>query len=154
MKNETGVTLVALVITIIVLIILAGIGIGATTGINGNIQEAKTNLAISELSQVQQAVLETYIKYRQTNNSNSLIGIEITYSEAEAEFAKLSSGTLVGIESTDVDKVYYKLTPTELEELGIQNSEDTYIVNYYTGEVFNITTQKTTDGQVLYVNTE
>ena len=154
MKNETGVTLVALVITIIVLIILAGIGIGATTGINGNIQEAKTNLAISELSQVQQAVLETYIKYRQTNNSNSLIGIEITYSEAETEFAKLSSGTLVGTESTDVDKVYYKLTPTELEELGIQNGKDTYIVNYYTGEVFNITTQKTEDGQVLYVNTE
>ena len=48
MKNNKGVTLIALIITIIVLLILAGIGITMVAGQNGILsraQEAKTTTA-------------------------------------------------------------------------------------------------------------
>ena len=46
MKNQKGITLIALVITIIVLLILAGVSIAMLTGDNGilsNAQKAQTN---------------------------------------------------------------------------------------------------------------
>ncbi len=51
MKNQKGITLIALVITIIVLLILAGIGIAMLTGDNGiitNAQKARSNTAYRE----------------------------------------------------------------------------------------------------------
>ena len=48
-------------------------------------------------------------------------------------------------------KKYYRLTPKNLTELSILNSEHTYIINYYTGEVYNETKKNTTDGLVLYI---
>ena len=57
----------ALIITIIVLMIITGIGIGASTGMKGNISESKETVATAELSKIQQAVLENYVKYKQMN---------------------------------------------------------------------------------------
>lgn len=51
MKNQKGITLIALVITIIVLLILAGIGIAMLTGDNGiitNAQRSRSNTAYRE----------------------------------------------------------------------------------------------------------
>lgn len=51
MKNNNGITLIALVITIIVLLILAGVSIamiGGTNGILGRATDAKIRTAISE----------------------------------------------------------------------------------------------------------
>ena len=42
MKNKNGITLIALVITIIVLLILAGVSISLTLGQNGVLTQAKT----------------------------------------------------------------------------------------------------------------
>ena len=58
MKGEKGITLIALVITIIVLLIVSGIAITATTGTKQNISDAKYDLIKAELSEVQHAVLE------------------------------------------------------------------------------------------------
>ena len=77
-KNQSGITLLALTITIIVLLIITAVGIGASAGIKGNIKKSKDNVAMSELSEVQQAVLEIYIKYNQTKNSENLKGIKIS----------------------------------------------------------------------------
>ena len=52
MKKNNGITLIALVITIIVLLILAGVSIamlGGTNGILGKASEAKDNNAVSEV---------------------------------------------------------------------------------------------------------
>lgn len=43
MKQERGITLIALVITVIVLLILAGISIEALTGENGLIKNARNS---------------------------------------------------------------------------------------------------------------
>ena len=55
MKRNSGITIIALVITIIVLLILAGITIGAITGNNGLIgqtQEAKEQTEIGEEKEI------------------------------------------------------------------------------------------------------
>ena len=54
-KNQRGITLIALIITIIIMLILAGISLGALTANNsiiGNSNKAKTETSISEEKQV------------------------------------------------------------------------------------------------------
>lgn len=43
MKKEEGITLIALIVTIIIIIILSGIGIGALTGENRNNQQCNSS---------------------------------------------------------------------------------------------------------------
>ena len=50
-KGTKGITLIALVITIIVLLILAGITIGAITGQNGTINQANAAKEQTEIAQ-------------------------------------------------------------------------------------------------------
>ena len=68
-----GITLIALVITIIVLLILAGISISMLSGDNGILQQginAKTKTeSKSELEQVQLSVYDTRIKAGSNGNS-------------------------------------------------------------------------------------
>ena len=54
MKNQRGVTLVALVVTIIVLIILAGISINLILGDNGIITIAKRAKENTELARIEE----------------------------------------------------------------------------------------------------
>lgn len=157
-KNNSGITLMALIITIIVLIILAGIGIGSATGMKGNINQSKEAVAITDLSKIQQVVLENYIKYKQLNQEKFLKGEKITYAEAKAEFDGLGfngdeSLKVSSYNETDPSTFYYKLDTMHLKEMGLQNigSENEYIVNYSTGEVFNIKQKKTSSGHILYV---
>ena len=48
-------------------------------------------------------------------------------------------------------KSYFRLTPEELDRLNISNTTDTYVINYYTGEVYNETQELADDGSVLYL---
>ena len=78
-ENNKGVTLVALVVTIIVLLILAGISIGMLTGNNGMITKAQTAKAETEKRQefedIQLAVLTSQ------RNSRGIIDKEILLEE-------------------------------------------------------------------------
>lgn len=154
MKNEKGITLIALAVMIVVLLIIAGVGIGASSGSRSQIKMSKSNIATAELSQIQQIVLETYVKSEQTHNSNYLIGTVISYSEAESALAEIDTGlslTINSAEDATGEKSYYRLEPNDLDELGIKEATDTYIVNYSTGEVLNITTKYTATGEALYI---
>ena len=72
MKKENGVTLVALVVTIIVLIILAGISINLVLGDNGIITIAKKAKENTELAKVQEETeLNELYTQLETNESNS-----------------------------------------------------------------------------------
>ena len=55
-KNKKGITLIALVITIIVLLMLAGIAISMIAGNNGVLTKAKEATIVSELSQIVEKV--------------------------------------------------------------------------------------------------
>lgn len=67
-KNEIGVTLVALIVTIVVLLILAGITIGSITSDNGIIKEANSAKKSAEMqaleSQIEMAIIKVEQKHR------------------------------------------------------------------------------------------
>ena len=73
MKNQKGVTLVALVVTIIVLIILAGISINLILGDNGIITIAKKAKENSELAKIQEET-ELNELYTQLENNGGTSG--------------------------------------------------------------------------------
>ena len=120
---------------------------------------------MSDVSKIQQAVIETYIKYKQMENSTLLKGTKITYAEAksiESDFQEIDSSISLketqnyDETDTDIGKYYYKLSKSDLEEMGISNidSEDEFVVNYSTGEVFNVSNPKTGLGNAAYVYAE
>ncbi len=153
-NNETGITILALVITIIVLLILAGITMNM--GKQG-IKESKEDAKLTELAMVQNAVLQRKTKADLTGEEYP--GQKIT--EAGVDLDNVI-GDINDNKDTGEDAVtrkdsnnehYYLLTDTNdgLNGLGITNSEDAYIVNYETGEVINYTTKLTGTGKPLYI---
>ena len=145
-KNN-GITLVALVITIIVLIIIASISI---TGTLQDTDETKDNVATSELGMVQHAILERKTKAQLTKEE--LPGQSVTSTQLQQVIDEIEekSGTTITLEGNPED---YKLLDDEaLQDLGMENYKSEYIVNYSTGEVIDITRQVTEDGTVLYTN--
>lgn len=63
LKENQGITLIALVITIIVLLILAGISIAMLTGNNGMITKVTSAVEETEISTIKEILsLETSIK--------------------------------------------------------------------------------------------
>lgn len=139
-ENNNGISMIALIVTIMVLIILSGIVIG----VGGNIfNETQNDTSMSELKIVKQAVLEKYAKYIIVNDQDILVGESISKTEVES----IISGLGISLKSEDG---YYRLSPELLTQIGISNSKDTYIVNYITGEVINSTKLKTKDNQILY----
>lgn len=146
-KEEKGITIVSLVITVILLLILSVVGINmGISGIN-SVKDSKLN---AELEMVQHAVLEQYTKYKTTKNSVYLVGTKITKEEV-SNFANEMGITLVNIPDTYSNKDYYKLDKIALESIGIKDSTDEYVINYISGEVMNITVRKTTNNSPLYI---
>ena len=137
-KNESGVTLIALVTTIIIMLILAGITINIGSE---NITRSADNRMKSELGIVQHAILQRYTKAELTGET--LPGKVATDRIAEMEkiITKKDSET----------SNYYIIDHTNANELGLSNIEYEYIVNYKTGEVFNLTKKTTSTGEALYI---
>ena len=144
-KQEKGITLVALVVTIVVLLILAGITIGNLTGGKNQITTARSNVELSELRQIQEIVMEQYIKYKQTGDEKYLKGDPISKNEV------ISKINIAGINVSLKGYQYYLLNKETLAAMGISGTDDEYIVNYITGEAINATKWKTSNEDVLYV---
>ena len=153
-NKEKGITLLALVVTIIMLIILAStiVNIG-----QNEIKESEENARLSELGIVQNAILQRKTKADLTDEDypgetiiEANINLEKTIEEINNNRA---SGEEEIIKKDDDNSNYYFLSTENggLEELGITNSEDAYIVNYETGEVINYTTKLTETGKPLYI---
>ena len=66
LRDNKGITLIALSITIIVLLILAAVTIG---GGNESIKMSKNNKLVVELDMVQHACLERYSEYKLTKKN-------------------------------------------------------------------------------------
>ncbi len=86
MRNNKGITLIALVITIIVLLILAGVSIAMVTGQNGilnqasragaqtQVAEAKELAGVQVSSAVAAAYEERYVNKNTSINTNNIAG--------------------------------------------------------------------------------
>ena len=143
LKENKGITLIALVVTIIILLILSGIGVAAG---RVSVKSAKDNKVLVELDMVQHAVLERYSKYKLINDESILVGTPITYQEAEGISEQMDR-------RLPDDGKYYRLMPSDLELLGISQDKNQYIVNYEKGIVMNETVQTTYAGEALYKDT-
>ena len=147
LKEKSGITLIALVVTIIIILIILTVVVAM--GMEGS-KEAKEDKLITELSTVQNAVLQQHYKYTLTGSSSDLVGTKVELSEIE-DIVMAMGITLSEINVTGQEYDYYRLTPTELKEIGIKQAKDTYIVNYSTGEVINDTIRVVADsGKKLY----
>ena len=71
-KQERGITLIALITTIIVLLILAGITIGAITGSNGIIGQAQSAKEETEISQEREIIDISTVEAMGKNNRGNL----------------------------------------------------------------------------------
>ena len=105
MKNNKGITLIALVITIIVLLILAGVSIAMLTGNNGILTQASTaqkntdkQNAIEKINVALQAI-KTQVVAEQTAN---------TAYQPTANLTALTAADVTGISTTDTG---YTVTP-------------------------------------------
>ena len=142
LRKNKGITMVALVITIIILLILAGISV---TGVIRGIDETNESRAISQLEMVQHALLERKIKADITKEElEELPGTTVDPTELRNLITEIK------IELRGNEEDYKELSTADLNELGIEKETDTFIVNYKTGEVINKTLKVTKAGRVLY----
>ena len=129
MKEQKGITLIALVITIIVLLILAGVSIAMLTGENGLLKKAKGSGAESKVSEakeyvmmaVNELVADFYEKKYDNDSSN-----DPTETTAEAYVAakigtKLTDTTLV---KTGATAAAIELVPTDKDGKNVKGSYD------------------------------
>ena len=162
-KNEKGITLVALVITIAVLMIIAliSIDLGKET-----IVQVENKKITTELSTVQQAIFQQYtllesygydgiipeevtenvIMREDVNRPELLLGVRIVNLETLedydfTDYKKEYTSTM------SFEEFYYIIDEDDLKELGVNKEEDnedifSYIVNYSTGEVFDVVHKK------------
>ncbi len=143
-KNENGVTLIALTVTIIVLMILASVGV--TNGIS-TIKSSNLTRFTSEMKTMQANINELYnswkVRDKYTLGNNEYVGDEIlnigkdlllVQEEAEKAF-KLQSEGGSGI----VDKEGYRYFDSEtIKLLGIENIKQEFFVNIKTRSVISV----------------
>ena len=143
MKNEKGVTLMALMVTVIVLFILSGIALNYSVS---NQKDFKDNKLEIELLTVRQAVAEQYEKAKALNRLEKKTDDEIWVGTRVSDISKVErpDGKDFLLSKFEYpEDYYYRLTKKkgEFEKLGISNVSNTYIVNYKTKEVYNETRQ-------------
>ncbi len=149
MRSQSGVTLAALVTTIIVLVILLSITLSYGLG---TLQDARENNYKAEVEIVAQAVAEQYVKIVEMGMANLttaqtstqpgiFVGTRVTSIPPQMKMSSSLGST------NKYSQFYYRLTSEDLHKLkvmakgSLDNStstiQDTYLVNYYTGEVLN-----------------
>ena len=146
-KRNNGVTLVALIVTVIILLIIAGIATYSGIGIirNANLEALKTNMLLIE-AKSKEYVEEVSFKMGPTPDENNRANVRKSVYEDEAGLKK---GTDSGLSTpseipTSVATCYY-VSPDTLSKWGIDNIEledgEGYFVKFdetnLTVEVYN-----------------
>ena len=146
MKNN-GITLVALTITIIILLIIAGISISAGGNMikKANLEALKTNMLLIKTKgkeYVENANFKLGPKFdtaedKQTRIDNAKTELKGTIATSD-EVAQIKNK--IGENKVDTDYTFYsELTMSNLEEMGIKGVQlednETYIIRY---EITNI----------------
>jgi len=161
LKNEKGITLMALAITVILITIIGAFSLNI---VNNSTKSSEDAREFAELRMVQQAILERYTKYTLTKDVDVLVGDKITYNNTTNPL--LSHSTLPDQflifdqmeyrENMPAEECYYILyndtnNPDDenrqlLKKIGIENTSNVYLVNYYTGEAMQLETEIVKNG--------
>ncbi len=157
MKDNKGITLIALVITIIVLLILAGITIntGMESIKKANLEGLKTNMLLIE-TKAKEYVENASFKLGVNPNTDTM------YEKAKENLVGDDKGAVVnsddeivsdllnmGITQEDINRgKVYKLTTQNLEKMGINNVQSNNDEGWYV-IVYNI---EDTSAEIYYTN--
>ncbi len=143
-RREKGITLIALVITIIVLLILAGVTINLTIGERGiftTAQRAAQNYTVaSEKEYLQEDVLEYQMQEIINGEEHSKIGVMLCDKTAE------NGGRWDIIQVKDDNDTTYGTGWNYIEKgsdlANYGSAKYNWLVNYETGEIINIEEKK------------
>lgn len=155
LRNKSGITIITLIFTIVILLILSSIFIATSLKA---LNETRIAEIQSEIKAIEEAAMERYISYVKNNkNLNSqLIGKSPTTKWASAsecadaaietvDFKEYSEQDMMDKKtkiSNDIERDYDKyvkiITKSEATELGIEQfvDEDVFILNYATATAY------------------
>mgnify|MGYP001863146656 CR=1 FL=1 len=116
MRDQKGITLVALVITIIVLLILAGVSISLVLGQNGVLTQASnaviTNAKATALQELQMAAADINMEYTSKKSTGDTTVTKHGLVTVTRVQASCTNGTISFTPpTTDADKVTMTYTP-------------------------------------------
>lgn len=150
MKNDKGITLTALILTIVILSIIIGVSLQFNYT---SITEIRDNNQMAQLGIVRQAIVERYEQAAIVNQIKKKSNPEYWIGQIIIDFNNVNlpdKSTIVSNASIETfygkktnysctypEDYYYRLDPQALSRIGITDAKDTYIVNYSTGEVYN-----------------
>ena len=121
-KKEKGITIIALIITIIVLLIIAGISVGALTSNNSVIKRANNAKETTEEAGIKEVLKESYVvtagKNRRAIVTEEALQEEINKTYPEAEVAKEENKFIVLL-----NEKYYELDDDDGEIVGPKKFE-------------------------------
>ena len=106
LKNKKGITLIALVVTVVVLIILAGVSINAVLGDNGIIKKANQAASVTKEAEVKEAINRTILEFYLTDDYETLED----FLKAKAEDGSIDSVTKNADGTLTVKKGNYSVT--------------------------------------------
>lgn len=129
MKQNHGITLVSLVITIIVLIIITGIAIFAGTS---TIKSTKIASFMTELEMIQEKVNTIYEK-RKLNKEDINY-----YSSLGQNISIIDSSKLANLLNGVSEEGYYYFSKEDLKKLDLDNISQEVIINFETRDVASI----------------
>ena len=124
-KQEKGITLIALVVTIVVLLILAGVSISLVLNNNGVISKAKDSKNSTEKGQAQDEV-NLAINYLQIEDATSTLTREDKRKILEAELRKISADSSVSISGLGYKITHKKYDFFVDKDLKISSSGKTF----------------------------
>ena len=170
MKKDKGITLIALIVTIIVLLILAGITIGAITGDNGIINQAQSAKTETERSDIEEQINVILVQNSKDRvmDKNKLIndfeeklpdGKEIVESDDLIYIIYPEYSFEVDIDSLEVNditkyiEVSKKLKVGDYVEYNPQNEVTTYLIEEkYSGSANQTIQQEQFRWRILNIN--
>lgn len=146
MQNTRGITLIALIITIIVMIILAGIGIYGSTDIikKAKLEELKTNMLLMQ-AKAREYVEEATFKMGINPNDEKKANVRNEVYVENAKLQKATEGEIpAGFSITDSNTCYWLTTDAQttwgLSKVKLEKNEK-YLIQFdetnMTVEVYN-----------------
>ena len=140
--NEKGITLIALVLTIIVLLILVGVSISMLTGDNGILGQATNAKEQTEISSEKEAIQLTMINKEVSNNSKYDIGRKLY--KKTLENSNIWDVIVINETQEKYDDGWrYISKETEVENYG--KTKYNWLVNEDTGEIIQLEEGKYTE---------
>lgn len=148
-KDTKGITLIALVITIIVLALITGVSlnIGSQLFSNVNLKTLDTNMLLI------QAKVKVISEKNQFDENTPLKGTKVADITGDVDIDKLKNEGIIN-ESDSSYQSYYLWNQNILDEEGLDSiklkSNEKYIVNYETEEIVYFPGYEHTDGKTYY----